>query len=127
MNGRLDGLRLAFLPGVVYHPLVLAFELVSLVTLVCVVIAAARRLLFPPEYLGSSYASPRSAEALVILAFIAALMLAFFFLHAADIALGREPAAARFPDFWQRFSGTLPLGPGRRWRSVPGGCMPWCC
>ncbi len=98
-------LRLSALPGVLYHPLTLVFDLVSLLTLACVAVAAARRLFFPPDYLSSSYASARSGEALIILGFIAALMLAFFFLRAAEVALGLEPAAA-----WMPISNALATG-----------------
>jgi len=97
LAGVFPALHLSVLPGVIYHPLALIFELVSLLTLVCVFLAAARRLFFPPDYLSSSYASARSGEAFVILIFIAALMIAFFLLHAAEIALGREASATWMP------------------------------
>ncbi|AMV73886.1 heterodisulfide reductase-related iron-sulfur binding cluster [Desulfuromonas carbonis] len=102
LAGIFPAVRLSLLPAGLYHPLVLSFELVSLLTLVCVALAAARRLFFAPAYLSSSYASARSGEAFVILAFIAALMLAFFYLHAAEIASGQEAAAA-----WMPVSGAL--------------------
>ena len=97
LAGVFPALKLSTLPGVIYHPLALIFELVSLASLICVIIAATRRFVFPPDYLSSDYASARSGEAFVILAFIAALMLAFFYMHAADIALGREASAAWMP------------------------------
>jgi Fe-S oxidoreductase len=97
LGGLFTDLRLSLLPGAIYHPLALAFELVSVVALACVILAAARRLFFPPAYLSSDYASARSGEAFVILAFIATLMVAFFCLHAAEIALGREAASAWTP------------------------------
>jgi Fe-S oxidoreductase len=43
--------------------------------------------------MATSYASPRSLEAFLILGSIALLMLAYFGLHGASIALGKEPAA----------------------------------
>jgi Fe-S oxidoreductase len=57
-----------------------------------VLVALARRLFFPPEYLGNDYTRPASGEALLILAMIAALMSAFFLLNAAHIALGQADA-----------------------------------
>jgi Fe-S oxidoreductase len=54
-----------------------------------VLVALARRLFFPPEYLGTDYTRPASGEALLILAMIATLMTAFFLLNAAQIALGQ--------------------------------------
>ena len=71
LAGVFPAARLSLLPGSIYHPLALAFDVVSLVALVCVGIAAARRLFFPPDYLESGYASARSGEAFVILGFIA--------------------------------------------------------
>jgi Fe-S oxidoreductase len=97
LSGLFPGLRLSLLPGVLYHPLVLAFDLVSLAALVGVTIAAARRIFFPPDYLSTSYAGPRSGEAFLILGFIALLMVAYFFMHAVEIAQGQEPAAAWMP------------------------------
>lgn len=112
LAGFFPSLHLSALPAVLYHPLALAFDLVSLVALVCVVIAAARRLLFPPDYLESGYASARGGEAFVILAFIAILMVAFFCLHAVDITLGREPAAAWMPVSRLVAAGLSGLSPG---------------
>ncbi len=60
-------------------------------------LAAARRLFFPPDYLATSYASPRSGEAFLILGFIAALMLAFFLCTAPKSPWDRRPRAAWMP------------------------------
>jgi Fe-S oxidoreductase len=81
----------ALLPSSIYHPLVLSFDLVSLLALVAVIIAAVRKLVVPP------YAEAATAEAYAILATIALLMMAYFGLHGVEIAAGKEPAAAWMP------------------------------
>jgi Fe-S oxidoreductase len=83
--------RLSLLPNYLYHPLLFAFDLVSLGTLVAVCLAALRRVVAPP------YQGARSAEAFGILALIGTLMLAYFGMHGAEIALGIEPAARALP------------------------------
>ncbi|PLX93912.1 MAG: electron transfer flavoprotein [Desulfuromonas sp.] len=88
IDGLFPGQIAHTLPEGLYRGLAIAFDIVSLVTLVCVGIAVVRRLFFPPDYLGNEYTSARSRESLLILAMIASLMLAFFLLHAAHAALG---------------------------------------
>ncbi len=101
LEGLLPGITLAnFLPAAIYQPLKLVFDTVSLVALVSVLLAFARRLLFPPDYLGNDYTKPASGEALLILAMIASLMIAFFALNAAHIALGQ-------PDAWRPVSAAI--------------------
>lgn len=80
----------ALLPVALGHGLKLLFDIVSVVALGCVLVAFVRRLFFSPEYLGTDYTRPASGEALLILAMIATLMIAFFLLNAAHIALGQE-------------------------------------
>ena len=94
LNGLVPAISLALLPAPVYGGLLTLFDIVSLLTLGCVVAAFVRRLLCPPDYLATSYITARSREALVILGLIAALMLAFFVLSASEIALGQRPIAA---------------------------------
>lgn len=94
LEGLFPSISLALLPNPLHHGLVFAFDVVSLLTLACVAIAFGRRLFFAPDYLGNEYSSPRSGEALLILGMIATLMIAFFMLHGAQIALG-EAAASR--------------------------------
>jgi Fe-S oxidoreductase len=94
LEGLFPAVTLALLPDTLHHGLAFAFDAVSLLVLLCVCIAFARRLFFPPDYLGNEYSSPRSGEALLILGMIASLMIAFFLLHGAQIALG-ESAASR--------------------------------
>jgi Fe-S oxidoreductase len=97
LSGLFPGLSLALLPDPLHHVLLLAFDAVSLLALASVALATCRRLFFAPAYMDTSYASAKSAEAFLILAAIAALMLAYFGLHGTMIALGKEPAAAFLP------------------------------
>jgi len=102
ISGFVPALFSRFLPESVHHVLLLVFDLVSLLALVCVVLAVVRRLFFAPAYLETSYSSARSREAFLILSFIAVLMLAYFGLHGAQIAMGREAAG-----FWLPVSGVF--------------------
>ncbi len=92
VGGLFPSLSFQRLPAAVLRPLTLAFETVSFLALAAVVAAAARRLFFAPAYLNSSYIKARSGEAFLILGFIAILMVAYFGMHAAAIALGVEAA-----------------------------------
>jgi Fe-S oxidoreductase len=97
VNGVFPGFSLAFLPAPLHHGLLVAFDLVSLLALASVVLAVARRLFFAPPYMETRYVKVRSFEAFMILSFIALLMLAYFGLHGAEIALGNDEAAAWMP------------------------------
>src|SRR6185369_8824413 len=90
-----------FLPAPFHHVLLLAFDLVSLLALVAVAVAAVRRLLIRPAGLDNEYVSGRSAEAFIILGAIGLLMLAFFGLHGSEIALGKANGA------WQPVSSAV--------------------
>jgi len=87
----------AILPAPLHHGLLFAFDVVSLLALVAVAVAAIRRLFFAPDYMATSYTTPRSPEAFLILGSIALLMLAYFGLHGATIAMNLESAAASMP------------------------------
>ncbi|MFZ2951139.1 MAG: (Fe-S)-binding protein [Desulfuromonadaceae bacterium] len=100
LEGLIPGMNLGLLPVPLHHGLQLIFDIVSLVALGCVLLALARRLFFPPEYLGNDYTKPASGEALLILGMIATLMTAFFLLNAAHIALGQ-------PGSWQPVSSAI--------------------
>jgi Fe-S oxidoreductase len=90
LEGAIPGAGLsAVLPAPLDHFLAFLFDGVSLIALSAVAVALARRLLFPPEYLGNDYTRPASGEALLILGMIATLMIAFFLLNASHIALGQ--------------------------------------
>jgi Fe-S oxidoreductase len=91
LHGIFPGLSFANLPSVIYHPLVLVFDLVSLFALTCVVIAAVRRIFWPP------YPEALTLDAFIILFMVALLMIAFFNLHGAEIAAGNATAAAYMP------------------------------
>ncbi|QWV96126.1 (Fe-S)-binding protein [Geomonas nitrogeniifigens] len=93
-SGLLPQATFAVLPAPLHHALLLLFDLVSLLSLACVLIACARRLFFPEPSLSSDYVKARSPEAFLILSLIALLMLAYFGLHAARIAMGSEDPAA---------------------------------
>ncbi|BCG48205.1 Fe-S oxidoreductase [Citrifermentans bremense] len=91
-EGLFPSFTLSALPAPLYHALALAFDVVSLIALVSVAVALVRRLFFAPSYLGNDYTKACSGEALLILALIATLMVAFFLLNAAQIALGADQA-----------------------------------
>ena len=97
LNGVFPAVRLELLPEGVHHLLLLAFDLVSLLTLVAIALSFGRRLLVKPPYLDSLYVKARSPEAFLILSFIALLMVAYLGLHGAVIAQGGEPAASAMP------------------------------
>ena len=98
LQGILPGFSLGrLLPAPLHHSLLLAFDLVSLFTLVAVLVAVFRRVIIRPDSLDSAYVSGRSAEAFVILGTIALLMIAYFGLHGSEIALGKESAAQWMP------------------------------
>ena len=96
LEGVIPGFTLATMaPAPLYNVLTFVFDAVSVIALASVLVAFSRRLLFPPAYLGNEYTKPASGEALLILGMIAALMLAFFLLNAAHIALGEKTPAWR--------------------------------
>jgi Fe-S oxidoreductase len=90
LEGLFPSVTLAALPAPLPQVLQLCFDVVSVVALACVAVALARRLLFAPSYLGNEYTKTVSGEALLILGMIAILMVAFFLMNAAHIALGEE-------------------------------------
>jgi Fe-S oxidoreductase/nitrate reductase gamma subunit len=63
-------------------------EIASVLALLAVCLAMLRRLAFPPSYMEA-----RSRDAFIILGLIALLMVAFFGLHASEIANGSETAS----------------------------------
>lgn len=94
LEGLIPGFRLGeVLPPAFYHPLVFAFDIVSLLALGAIILSFARRIIFKPDYLDSAYVHARSFEAFLILSFIGLLMVAYFGLNGVKIAMGLEPAA----------------------------------
>ncbi|MFU8767292.1 MAG: heterodisulfide reductase-related iron-sulfur binding cluster, partial [Candidatus Methanoperedens sp.] len=87
-----DSISFSLLPAGVYHPLAVLIEVASVLALLAVCIAIFRRLIFPPPYIEA-----RSKDAFIIIGLIALLMVAFFGLHAGEIALGIEDAASYMP------------------------------
>lgn len=87
-----DTLSFSRLPDGAYFTLTFIFDIMSVLALLSVIIAAFRRIFFPPKYVEG-----RSPDAFFILSMVAVLMLAFFGMHAADIAAGTERAADFMP------------------------------
>lgn len=97
LRGVFPNASLALLPAGLHRGLLFAFDAVSLLTLVAIALAFGRRIFVNPPYLNTLYVKARSFEAFMILSFIALLMLAYFGLHGAEIAMGGEPAASAMP------------------------------
>jgi len=97
ISGVFPSVSLALLPEALHRPLLFAFDLVSLMTLVAIALSLGRRLIVKPPYLDSLYVKARSPEAFLILSFIALLMLAYLGMHGAIIAQGRQAAASAMP------------------------------
>jgi Fe-S oxidoreductase len=87
-----DYISLSRLPLGLHQVLALIFDIVSLLALLAVISAVIRRAFFSPPHLGGL-----SRDAVTILTMIAVLMLAFFGLHASEIARGTERAASLMP------------------------------
>ena len=81
----------AFLGPVLYPAILLAADLMSLVVLVAVIVAAVRRLAFRPPHVDPTF------DAYIILTLIGVLMIASFGLGACEIQQGRVEAAAWMP------------------------------
>jgi Fe-S oxidoreductase len=79
---------LARLPNGAYFTLACIFDIVSVLALLSVILAVIRRLTFPPPHVEA-----RSRDAFVILGMVGVLMIAFFGMHASEIARGTERAA----------------------------------
>ena len=87
-----DYISLSRLPDGAYYTLAFIFDLVSVLVLLAVCAAVIRRLAFPPPHIEA-----RSRDAFAILGMVTVLMLAFFGLHASEIAHGSEEAARYMP------------------------------
>lgn len=113
VKGVFPSLSLARLPEGIHYPLLLAFEAVSLLTLFAILLAFVRRIFFPPEYMSSHYVKARSFEGFLILSLIALLMIAYFGMHAAEIAIGSDTAAFAMPIsafIGRQYLASLPTG-----------------
>jgi Fe-S oxidoreductase/nitrate reductase gamma subunit len=87
-----DVISFALLPNAAYFTLVYIFDIVSVLALLAVIIAVIRRLIAPPPYTVG-----RSFDAFIILGLVGGLMIAYFGVHASEIAAGTERAAAYMP------------------------------
>ncbi|MFZ2948246.1 MAG: hypothetical protein WA003_02060, partial [Desulfuromonadaceae bacterium] len=67
LSGLFPAVSLAILPDAIHHPLLFAFDAVSLLALASVLLASCRRLFFAPDYMETSYTSAKSLEAFLIL------------------------------------------------------------
>jgi len=87
-----DYISLSRLPTGAYYVLAFIFDIVSILALLAVCVAIIRRLFFPPAYIEA-----RTRDAFTILALVAVLVIAFFGMHASEIAQGGVGAAAYMP------------------------------
>ncbi|MCE8424218.1 MAG: (Fe-S)-binding protein [Candidatus Methanoperedens sp.] len=87
LHGLFPYVSLSRLPPGVYHALLFLFDVASVLALLAICIAIIRRLAFPPSYIEA-----QSRDAFIILGLIAFLMVAFFGLHASEIANSGEEA-----------------------------------
>ena len=87
-----DYITLSRLPTGAYYTLAFIFDLVSVLALLAVVVALIRRAAFASPHIGGL-----SRDAVTILGLVAILMIAFFGMHASEIAQGSEAAAAYMP------------------------------
>jgi len=87
-----DYISLSRLPDGAYHALAFIFDLVSILALLAVCAAFIRRAAFANPYIGGL-----SRDSVTILGLVAVLMVAFFGMHAGEIAQGSEAAARYMP------------------------------
>ncbi|WP_041974968.1 (Fe-S)-binding protein, partial [Geobacter sp. OR-1] len=87
LEGLIPGFTLEALPLPLYQALMFLFDLVSVATIIAITLSFGRRLIFKPDYLDSRYVKARSFEGFFILSCIALLMLAYFGLHGALLAV----------------------------------------
>ncbi len=80
LHGLFPGISLSLLPDSIYLSLLFSFDVVSLLALLAILVAAIRRTVAPP------YPEARTFEAYFILTLIAVLMLAYFGINAGKIA-----------------------------------------
>jgi Fe-S oxidoreductase len=91
-NGLFPGFSFRFLGSGLYTFLHMAFDIASLVVLICVGIALFRRLVFKPAHIEA-----RSPDAMLVLSLVAGLMIAFFAFHGCEIALQKFPCPCNMP------------------------------
>jgi len=111
LNGLFPSFSFGFLGPSLYGVLTAAFDLVSLVVLVCVGIALFRRLIFQLPHIEA-----KSADALLILSLVGGLMIAYFGFHGCEFALQPAPESYSMP-VSQKIAAPLML-------SLFGGALP---
>lgn len=84
LSGLFPRFSLDFVGGIPYGILLFSADIMSLVVLVCVIVAAVRRIFFRPPHIEASF------EAFFILSLVASLMIAFFGMQACKIRLNEE-------------------------------------
>jgi Fe-S oxidoreductase len=112
LNGLFPSFSFRFLGAPLYGVLTGAFDLVSLLVLVCVGIAVFRRLVLQPTYIEA-----KSGDAFLILGLVAGLMIAYYGVHGCEFALQSAPGASFMPVSQKiaaplvlsLFGGSLPL------------------
>ncbi|MBI2829826.1 MAG: 4Fe-4S dicluster domain-containing protein [Chloroflexi bacterium] len=87
-----NSVSLSRLPAGAYYTLSFIFDVVWVLILTSVIVALVRRAAFRPAYV-----LPVKSDALITLGIFTALFIAFFGLHASEIALGSEEAARYMP------------------------------
>jgi len=92
IGGLFPAFSLRFLGPVLYPVLTFAFDFMSLIVLFCVGLAFFRRLVIRPDYIDY-----KSSDAFLVLSLVAGLMLAFFGMHGAEIALRTPPPPFLMP------------------------------
>ena len=93
VKGVAPSVSLDLVPLGLHQVLVLAFDVVAVLALIAVIIAAVRRIVYRPPQLDSAYVKGRSFEAFLILGFIAILMIAYLGLGGVEIARGHKAEA----------------------------------
>ena len=86
LKGLFPAVSFKVLPAVISNPVYFIFDLFSLLALICVIVAGIRRAIAPP------YPGAVTFDAYIILSLIAGLMIAYFNLHGAEMAIGEETA-----------------------------------
>lgn len=88
LGGLVPAISFSVLPKGLYAILFNIFDAVSVLVLIAVVAAMTRKIVAPP------FPESRSFEAFLILGMIGTLMVAYFFLHGAEIAAGHAKATS---------------------------------
>ena len=105
-----DVISFSRLPDAAYFTLACIFDIVSVLALLCVIVAIIRRLAFPPPHIEA-----RSRDAFIILSMVGVLMIAYFGMNACRIALNTDVAwvrAAAYRPISNFVASLIPSGAG---------------